>query len=58
MTDWNAYRKCLQICRAEIGEPCFSRSGKVVNGQPDGVRTDLDTPHKARKRRTRKIPTA
>lgn len=52
--DWSAYRKCSQICRAEIGEPCFSMSGKIVGGQPDGVRTELAAPHKARKRRVKR----
>ena len=52
--DWNDYRKCSQVCRAEIGQPCFSLSGTIVGGRPDGVRTPLDHPHKARKLRTRK----
>lgn len=47
------YRKCSQVCRAEIGEPCFSLSGTITGGRPDGVRTYLPLPHKARKRRTR-----
>lgn len=50
--DWNAYRKCSQVCRAETGEPCYSLSGAVVGGRPDGVRTYLVVPHAARKRRT------
>jgi len=50
--DWSEYRKCSQVCRAEMGEPCFSLSGTVVNGQTDGVRTVLAAPHNARKRRT------
>ncbi len=53
-TDWTRYRKCSQICRAEIGEPCFALSGTVANGQPDGVRTFLAAPHKARKLRARR----
>jgi hypothetical protein len=52
LTDWTQYRKCSQICRAPIGRPCVSMSGKVVGGQPDGVRTELTVPHKARKLRT------
>lgn len=52
--DWNDYRKCSQICRAETGEPCVSMSGKIVDGQPDNVRTALAVPHKARKRRVRR----
>lgn len=55
-TDWNTYRKCSQICGAPSGKPCTSRSGKIVGGQPDGVLTELAAPHKARKRRTRKVP--
>jgi hypothetical protein len=54
LIDWNDYRKCSQICRAKIGEPCFSLNGTVVNGQTDGVRTPLAVPHKARKRRKRR----
>lgn len=52
MTDWNLYRKCSQVCRAEIGQPCVSQSGRVVNGRPDGVQINLLAPHKARKLRT------
>ena len=54
MTDWNLYRKCSQVCRAEIGQPCISLSGKIVEGRPDNVRTELTVPHKARKLRTRR----
>jgi hypothetical protein len=49
--DWSEYRKCSAVCRAKIGEPCFSQSGRVVNGQPDGIRTYLIEPHAARVRR-------
>jgi len=50
------YRKC-QICGALLGTKCRSRSGKIVNGRPDGVVTDLAQPHIARKRRAwRKLP--
>lgn len=49
------YRKCSQICGAKIGEPCFSLSGRIVGGRPDGIRTPLDAPHKARKRRTKRV---
>lgn len=52
--DWNEYRKCSQVCRAPSGEPCFSLSGTVVNGRPDGVRTHLALPHVSRKRRVRR----
>ena len=50
-TDWGRYRKCSQACGAEMGKPCVSRSGRVVAGRPDGVRTELAVPHKARKLR-------
>lgn len=52
-TDWSLYQKCSQVCRAEMGQPCFSLSGKVVGGQTDGVRTPLTHPHVARKLRRR-----
>ncbi len=52
--DWSEYRKCSQVCRAPMGEPCFSLSGTVVDGQTDGIRTELDHPHVFRKRRTRR----
>lgn len=51
-TDWNRYRKCSQVCGVEIGEPCRSLSGRIINGRPDGVRTELAYPHKTRKLRT------
>lgn len=50
--DWSEYRKCSQVCRAEIGEPCFSLSGTVAAGRPDGVRNYLAHPHLSRQRRT------
>lgn len=46
-----AYRKC-QICGALLGKKCRSRSGRIINGRPDGVITELPGPHHARKRRT------
>lgn len=49
--DWDEYRKCSQVCGADIGQPCTSLSGRVVDGRPDGVRTPLDRPHIARKKR-------
>lgn len=49
--NWDDYQKCSQVCRAEIGKACFSLSGMVVNGQPDGVVTELDHPHVSRKLR-------
>lgn len=48
------YRKCSQVCRAEMGEKCFSLSGKIVEGQPDSIRTYLDRPHMARRLRVRR----
>lgn len=44
------YRQC-PVCRAELGEPCKSMSGKVVNGYPDKVETLTIRPHAYRKRR-------
>lgn len=49
-TDWMAYRKC-PICRRVCGEPCYSTSSRIIDGQPDGVRTDLEVPHVARRLR-------
>jgi len=54
LTNWDLYRKCSQVCRAEIGEPCFSLSGRIAEGRPDGLRTPLDAPHVTRKLRTRR----
>lgn len=53
-TDWTAYRACSTVCRAPIGKPCFSLSGTVAGGRPDGVRTELTHPHAARRRRTKR----
>lgn len=50
--DWGTYRKCSQVCGAEIGEPCVSLSGRIIGGRPDQVRTALTHAHAARKRRT------
>lgn len=47
------YRAC-PVCRVKLGEPCVSLSGKIVNGRPDNVRTELPQPHTLRKRRTRR----
>jgi hypothetical protein len=44
------FRKC-KICGVLLGTKCRSRSGRIVNGRPDGVSTELPTPHIARKRR-------
>jgi hypothetical protein len=51
--DWSAYRACA-VCKAILGEPCVSRSGRVVGGRPDGVRTILTHAHVCRKLRTRR----
>jgi len=48
------YRAC-PVCKAELGQSCRSLSGRVVDGRPDGVAVDLDHPHQARKRRTRRV---
>lgn len=47
-----AYLLCT-ICRVVAGAPCRSRSGTVAGGQPDGVSTNLERPHLARKRSKR-----
>ena len=52
--DWHGYRKCSQVCGMPTGKPCVSLSGTVVGGRPDGIRTELAIPHKARKLRTRR----
>lgn len=44
------YRKC-KICGVLLGAKCRSQSGRIVNGRPDGISTELPTPHIARKRR-------
>jgi hypothetical protein len=49
--DWGAYRAC-RVCRVELGRPCRSASGRVVDGRPDGIATELEHPHVARERRT------
>lgn len=46
-TDWSRYRAC-PVCRVGLGQPCVSRSGRVVGGQPDQVRTVLSQPHTIR----------
>lgn len=48
--DWGAYRSC-GTCRRAMGMPCVARSGRVVDGRPDGVETELEQPHAHRKRR-------
>ena len=53
--DWKAYRQC-PICHAPAGLPCYTRSGRVEGGRPDGAAVTLDRPHIARKRSTRKPP--
>lgn len=50
-TDWDRLRKC-PVCQSVTGEPCYSLSGRVVAGQPDGVPTVLLDPHRARQPRT------
>jgi hypothetical protein len=49
-TDWSMYRAC-PVCKVALGAPCVSRSGRIIGGQPDGVRTVLPVPHTLRKRR-------
>lgn len=50
--DWHAYRQC-PICQAPAGLPCFTRSGRVDGGRPDGAAVTNARPHIARKRSTR-----
>jgi hypothetical protein len=50
-TAWGQYRAC-PVCRTGWGRPCKSRSGRIVDGQPDGCETTLDEPHRARLLRT------
>lgn len=53
MTDWSAYIKC-RVCHAPAGLPCYTRSGRVVGGVPDGAATTLPEPHTIRQRSKRK----
>jgi hypothetical protein len=48
---WDDYRKC-SICGVAIGKACRARSGRIVDGQPDGMEIELEVPHVGRKRRT------
>lgn len=50
--DWSVYLLC-PICRAPAGLPCWTRSGLVSGGRPDGVARTLARPHIARKRSAR-----
>jgi hypothetical protein len=47
---WDDYRQC-PTCRRPTGSACVSQSGRVVLGRPDGVETELEHPHVARRRR-------
>lgn len=47
------YRAC-PICLVALGARCRARSGHVVGGRPDEVVFELDRPHIARPRRSRK----
>lgn len=46
--DWSRYLQC-SVCRAPKGIACFTRSGRVARGLPDGVAHTLERPHIARK---------
>lgn len=48
--DWLAYRKC-RVCNAGCGNPCVARSGRIVDGRPDGVLRELPQPHTVRRLR-------
>ena len=50
VTQWNGFRAC-PVCKASIGVPCYSLSGRITGGVPDGVRTPLTVPHRARRAR-------
>lgn len=50
VTDWLLYRKC-RICQRGTGNPCCTRSSRIVDGQPVGGPTDLERPHQARRLR-------
>lgn len=52
--NWLAYRRC-PTCQAVTGRPCTSHSRRIVEGRPDGVRTFLDRPHPARRKRSRAV---
>jgi hypothetical protein len=47
-----AYLLC-GICRAPAGLPCFTRSGRIVEGQPDRAAVTMNRPHISRKRSRR-----
>lgn len=51
--DWEGYRLC-PTCRRPTGRPCVARSGRVVDGRPDGVEVELEQPHAHRKPRVRR----
>lgn len=48
--DFSPFQKC-PVCRAELGEPCTVRSGRVVDGHAVGPVINANRPHIARKRR-------
>ena len=54
VTDWNLFRKCIRVCRAPIGQPCFTTSSRIINGRPNRVPAFLEFPHNARLLRGRK----
>jgi hypothetical protein len=50
--DWSRWRKC-PACFAELGQPCTSLDGVVVNGVVTELRIETkDRPHGGRKPRT------
>jgi hypothetical protein len=51
--DWDGLRKC-STCQRPTGRPCVARSGRIVNGRPDGVETELEQPHAHRRPRVRR----
>lgn len=50
--DWARFRKC-PACHAELGKPCRTLSGTVVEGRAlDAAEVDRDRPHVRRPLRT------
>jgi hypothetical protein len=49
--DWDGYRMC-PTCRRATGVPCVALNGTIAGGQPDGVVSELEHAHAARRRRS------
>lgn len=48
------YLTCT-VCRVGRGIKCRSRSGRIVNGRPDGKAIELDRPHTIRRVTRRRV---